>query len=127
MSDELTPGAPPTGATLTCAVGVTPERLSAWRDGLLPADQAEWLATHVAGCPACGARLRDYEQIDAALREQTIPRAAANPWSAMRQRLTTYERRKRRGLPRRAAWGGLGALVAAALLVALFAGLLGRQ
>jgi len=127
MSDDRTPREPAPGAALACTDGVTPETLSAWRDGLLPADQTQWLAVHAPACPACSARLRDYEQIGAALRGQIIPQSAADPWPAMRQRIEREgrERRERRlSLPR---WGGLGALVAAALLVALFAGLLAQQ
>ena len=125
MSDERERNDGAAGATLTCAAGVTPERLSAWRDGLLPPDQAAWLAAHSAGCAACSERLRDYDQIGAALRGQVIPISGADPWPAMRQRLA----RERRGfrLPGGPARGGLGALVAAALLVALFAGLLAHQ
>jgi hypothetical protein len=130
MSDDHTPRETAPGATLTCDAGVTPASLSAWRDGLLPADQTQWLAAHAPACPACSARLRDYEQIGVALRGQVIPQSAADPWPAMRRRIEREgrERRERRGrrqsLPR---WGGLGALVAAALLVALFAGLLAQQ
>lgn len=127
MSDDRTPREPTPSATLACEAGVTPETLSAWRDGLLPADRAQWLAAHAPTCPACSARLRDYEQIGAALRGQIIPQSATDAWPALRLRIER-EGRERRGrrlsLPR---WGGLGALVAAALLVALFAGLLAQQ
>ncbi|HET9111294.1 MAG TPA: hypothetical protein VFN78_10755 [Ktedonobacterales bacterium] len=123
MGDEMTPR---DSATLACAAGVTPERLSAWRDDLLPSDQAEWLTTHVPGCPACAARLRDYDQIGAALRGQVIPRPEADPWPAMRLRLAR-ERRRGPRLPSTPRWGGVSALIAAALLVALFAGLLAQQ
>lgn len=123
MSDEMTS---PHSATLTCADGVTPESLSAWRDGLLSADQSAWLAAHTAGCQACAARLRDYDQIGAALRGQVIPRPNADPWPAMRLRLAR-ERRGRLRLPSASRWGGVSALIAAALLVALFAGLLAHQ
>jgi hypothetical protein len=139
LSDERMPDEPAhatqgatgaTGATLTCAAGITPVRLSAWRDGLLPTHSAEWLATHVASCPACSARLRDYDQIGVALRRQAIPRPAGDPWPAMQRfiaRTSERQGRRRLRLPRGSAWGGLGALVAAALLIALFAGLLAHQ
>jgi hypothetical protein len=126
MSDDRTPGKPGQSATLACAAGVTPDTLSAWRDGLLPDAQAAWMAMHTPTCPACGARLRDYEQIGAALRGQFIPHSSADPWPAMLRRIER-ERRGRRRTPTLPRWGGLGALVAAALLVALFAGLLAHQ
>jgi anti-sigma factor RsiW len=95
MSDDRTPREPAQNATLACAAGVTPDTLSAWRDGLLPDAQAAWLAAHTPTCPACGARLRDYEQIGAALRGQIIPRSATDPWPAMLRRIQR-ERRGRR-------------------------------
>ncbi|MGH2502724.1 MAG: hypothetical protein ACRDID_09445, partial [Ktedonobacterales bacterium] len=126
MSDDRTPRESAQSATLACAAGVTPDTLSAWRDGLLPEAQASWLAAHTPTCPACGARLRDDEQIGAALRGQLIPRSAADPWPAMLRRIER-ERRGRWRAPTLPRWGGLGALVAAVLLVALFAGLLAHQ
>lgn len=128
MSDELSPRDTAANVTLTCSARVTPERLSTWRDGLLPTAEAEWLATHTAGCAACRERLRDYDQIGSALRGQLIPRSSADPWLAMRQRIAG-ERRGVWRLPRAEmpAWGRLGAVMAATLLVALFAGLLARQ
>lgn len=127
MSDELRPGEGSAGATLACVAGVTPERLSTWRDGLLSADQAEWLANHTAGCAACRERLRDYDQIGAALRGQIIPVSSVDPWPAMRQLITRERRRLPLRLPNPPTWGRLSAVMAATLLVALFAGLLARQ
>ncbi len=127
MSDDPTPREPAPSATLSCAAGVSPETLSAWRDGLLSADEAVRLASHTLTCPACGARLREYDAIGAALREQIIPRSAADPWPAMRRRIEDEDRGRRGRLAALPRWGGLGALVAAALLVALFAGLLAQQ
>lgn len=121
MSDERTP------ATLVCAARVEPEQLSAWRDGLLSEDQAAWLTSHVAGCPACSERLRDYERIGSALRGQMIPQPNGDLWPAT-QRLIASGGRRRRWWPVGApSWGTWGAVAAAALLVALFAGLLMRQ
>ncbi len=119
MSDERTP------ATLVCAARVEPEQLSAWRDGVLSEDQAAWLRSHVAGCPACGERLRDYERIGSALREQVIPRPKGDLWPETQRLIANGGRRWRLvGAP---SWGRRGAIAAAALLVALFAGLLIHQ
>lgn len=120
MSDERTP------ATLVCAAGVEPERLSEWRDGLLPADQAAWLSSHVAGCRACAERLRDYERIGFALREQVIPRPSSDLWPETQRSIALGGRRSLRlgGAP---SWGTWGAAAAAVVLVALFAGLLIHQ
>lgn len=126
MSDEMTPGGS-SGATLACPAGVAPEHLSAWRDGLQPPEQAQWLATHTTGCAACQARLRDYDQIGSALRSQMIPTSRADPWPAMRRLIAGEQPEARLRQSSAPAWSRLGAVVAAALLVALFAGLLARQ
>lgn len=128
MSHEM--GGGRRGATLVCAERIDAETLSAWRDGLLPEDRARWLAAHTPGCPACGARLADYNYIRAALREQRIPRSGSDPWPAMRTLIVRDPRGGRRRPRRQRAmttWGGAGALVAAAVVIALFAGLLLRQ
>ena len=126
MSDDTR-----SGRTLACPDGVPPEILSAWRDGLLPPEQAAWLERHAPGCPACSERLRDYDAAASALAGQVIPRPGADLWPGVR---VAIEREMggavggnaRRGmrLPRGLALGGIGAGVAALLLVALFAGLL---
>ncbi|HEX8995375.1 MAG TPA: zf-HC2 domain-containing protein [Ktedonobacterales bacterium] len=130
MSNELRPGDGSTSATLACASGVTPDRLSALRDGLLPTQQAQELRSHIAGCAACQERMRDYESIGAALRGQIIPVSNTDPWPAMRQAIQR-DRQQRRilslRLPPAPSWGRVSAVIAATLLVALFAGLLARQ
>lgn len=122
MSDEMRPGQ---AATRLCAERVSPEQLSAWRDGLVAPERSAWLATHTARCAACSERLRDYNRIGAALREQVIPHPTADLWPETRRRL--MERGARRSWTPTPTWGKLGAVIAATLLVALFAGLLARQ
>jgi hypothetical protein len=116
---------------LACPNGVPPEILSTWRDGLLPPDQATWIARHAPTCPACSERLRDYDAAASALAGQVIPRPGADLWPGVRAAIERETRgaageRARRGLrlPRGMALGGIGAGVVALLLVALFAGLL---
>ena len=116
--------------TLVCQQGVPPEILSGWRDGLLPPDQAAWLERHAPTCPACGERLRDYDNAASALSGQVIPRPGADLWPSVRAAIERETRgagnAARRGprLPRGMALGGVGAGLVALLLVALFAGLL---
>ena len=45
----------------------TAERLSAYLDGELEPQAAARLREHLAGCPQCGARLRDLGELDRAL------------------------------------------------------------
>jgi hypothetical protein len=112
--------------TLACPDGVPPEILSAWRDGLLPPDQAAWLARHTPTCLACHERLGDYDAAASALNNQAIPRPGSDLWPAVRDSITRESRgaAQRAHLPRGLALGGIGAGVAALLLVALFAVLL---
>lgn len=115
---------PPGGSTptLSCSDDVSPQTLSAWRDGLLPPDQAAWLARHAGACPACRARLADYDAASSALANQPIPYSRADLWPEVRAAIARESPRLR--LPRGVAWGGVGAGVAVLLLVSLFAGLL---
>ncbi len=116
---------------LACPNGVQPETLSAWRDGLLPLDQAARFERHTPGCLACRERLRDYDAAASALASQVIPRPGADLWPGARDAIEREMRgaaggnaRRALHLPRGLALGGLGAGIAALLLVALFAGLL---
>ncbi len=113
--------------TLVCRENVPPDSLSTWRDGLLPPDQAAWLERHAPTCPACSERLRDYVAAGSALAGQIIPRPGNDLWPGVRaaiERETRGATRQGMRLPRGLALGGIGAGVAALLLVALFAGLL---
>lgn len=126
------PNGGPRSTTLACPDNVPPELLSAWRDGLLPANQAARMERHTPWCAACAERLRDYDAASSALNTQLIPRPGADLWPGVRAAIEreiyrdAAQGRARRGprLPRGLALGGIGAAVAALLLVALFAGLL---
>lgn len=117
--------------TTPCREGVTSETLSSWGDGGLPDVEAARLRAHIADCPACQVRVREYSDINALIRDQRVPPASAVDLAAVRAgrrpvgatRITRATGMRR--LPR-AVWGGLGAAVAAALLIAAFSQVFGH-
>lgn len=56
-----------------CALGMSPDDLSAWRDGALDVATKARLDTHVPGCRACRARVGEYDDIAQALRAIPAP------------------------------------------------------
>jgi YVTN family beta-propeller protein len=62
MSDAMIPG---------CALGVSVQTLSAWRDQALPAQ--ERMRGHIAGCASCQRRLAHYDAVARALKTLPTP------------------------------------------------------
>lgn len=122
---------PHTPDLLACLDGVTDETLSALRDELLPAAEAARLRTHAATCPACQARLAQYDDLRRALLDQPELEPGERIVAGVRERLGARPARRLallRGVthaPRR--WGGLGALAAAAAVLLLFVYVLGTH
>lgn len=113
--------------TLTCAEGVTPERLSALRDAALTPAEAERLRAHIATCAACRARLAGYDALAAALRQQRELEPGERIVNGVRARLATRRLRLRRP---RGIWAGIATLAPVAAIILLFvyvfSGLAGR-
>jgi hypothetical protein len=109
---------------LTCVVSISAERLSLWRDGGLPASEAQPMREHTADCPACRARLAGFEQVAQTLRRQRELEPDERVWSAVRQRAGRAPARLLRPSLGRAL-RGLAALAAVLVLAALFASVLG--
>jgi YVTN family beta-propeller protein len=113
MSDAIIPG---------CALGVSVQTLSAWRDQALPAREQEQMRVHIAGCAGCQRRLAQYDAIARALKALPTPEPVGgygrNPRLLERDPRTILRwLRLRTGPPM-----SLNAL-AAVLVVALLAGL----
>jgi YVTN family beta-propeller protein len=64
MSDAMIPG---------CALGVSIQTLSAWRDQALPAQEQDRMRGHIAGCASCKRRLAQYDAVARALRILPTP------------------------------------------------------
>src|SRR5579863_2305860 len=101
-----------------CALGISGETLSAWRNRTLPEGEARRITRHVATCAACQSRLDQFARIAAALQRQSVPDLRAQTWRGLRARLAQKEHSS---MPlRRAAFSGLGAIAAIAVVAALF-------
>lgn len=110
--------------TLTCTANIAPDQLSALRDDALPMAEAQRLREHISGCPACQARLADYDTLAAALRQQRELEPGERIVEGVHARLaapTTPQRRVPR-LPRpsRRLWVGLATLAPVAAIILLF-------
>ncbi|GEM_PF-5171883 len=83
-SDEL---------TSACALRLSTETLSAWRDGELPSDQAQHLARHTPNCRACAERLALFDAIANELRQSRAPLPRPTLWDETRRRILAGEAR----------------------------------
>lgn len=108
--------------TSDCALGLSIETLSAWRDGDLGAAETRRIREHAATCAACRQRLAGFELVARALGRQRELEPGDRVWQAVRSRITSQT--PGRSSPMRiSAWNWRGAAaVASALLVV---GLLG--
>jgi hypothetical protein len=109
-----------------CALGVSGQTLSAWRDGALPDVEARRIAGHVAACHACQRRLARFERIASALRRQPAPNLGARTWAGIQAHLAAKKRRPVSGR-HAAAFSGLGAAAAAAVVALLLASVLSHR
>jgi Putative zinc-finger len=102
-----------------CALGLSRQLLSAWRDRLLPEADAQRISLHVMDCAACQHRLEQFAQIAAAIQRQPPPDLRARTWRGIQGRLSQREQQSMR-IPRAAAFSGIGAVAVVALIVLLF-------
>ncbi len=99
-----------------CPLRLTGDMLTAWRDGALPASDAQRIADHLASCDACRSRIATFDRGAGALRPQSEPDSRAGIAAPPTPRVTG-----------RALWVGAGALVTVALLATLLSQALGRR
>lgn len=134
------PPSSPTPTLPPCTRGLTAADLSAYRDGAPIGDTAAALDAHIAGCPACRARLAQFDHLADALRAERAPEPDERLWQVVRRAAETGARhrfgrrplllpgwrdRASTGHPYttvvRPLWGGVGAAAAVLLLVLGFA------
>ncbi|MFI5272072.1 MAG: zf-HC2 domain-containing protein [Ktedonobacterales bacterium] len=107
-----------------CALRLDATQLAAWRDGALGDAQATRMAAHIAGCPACQARLDAELRRDGALRAQHVPQPDERLWRDVRaatRGTTAHSRTPIHTLRVVPALSRIGALAAVLLLVLGFA------
>lgn len=80
-----------TNTQTSCALGVSDRTLSDFRSDGLGAKEMERLRAHVAQCPACQARLAQYEALAQRLRGQSEPNGHAQLWQSVRASIATTE------------------------------------
>jgi YVTN family beta-propeller protein len=117
MSDATIPG---------CALGVSVQALSAWRDQALSAVEQERMRVHIAGCASCQRRLAQYDAVARALKTVPTPEPVGgygrNPrlMDSRSQNVLRWGRlRLRNGPP--ISLNSLAAILVVALLAGLFA------
>lgn len=107
MSNDTLPG---------CALALTPATLSAWRDHALPEGEATRFSAHIPTCASCHARLAEYDALAHGLAAIRVPDPVGGYGRNPRRGNTTGTRGRGPKLV-----GGLGALVAVALIALAFA------
>lgn len=106
--------------TLVCAEHVPVERLSALRDGgLSPADEQK-LRAHIAMCPACTARMADFDAIAVALRGQRELEPGDRILNNVHVALTSPQPSRWRLHTSRRLWTRLATLAPVAAVILLF-------
>ena len=80
-----------TNTQTPCALGVSDRALSDFRSDGLGAREMERLRAHVAQCPACQARLAEYEATAQRLRAQPEPNGHAQLWQNVRASIAATE------------------------------------
>ncbi len=101
-----------------CALGISPETLSSWRDNHLPAPEKARISRHISDCDACRGTLTQFEIVAHTLVRQGELDPGNRVWRGVQAHIA-------RSAPRRAgfpayAWRGAGATLAVLLVVALF-------
>ncbi len=112
-----------------CALRLSADDLSSWRDGALDDAAKARLDTHIPECAACRARIGEYDDIAQALRAVPTPEPLHGFGHNPRTRGTTAAERQPHPHPairHRRAFSSLGAVAAVALLVLAFAQIFGR-
>ena len=108
-----------------CALGLTRETLSAWRDQLLPEVDAQRIALHVPECTTCQYRLAQFARMALAMQRQPAPDLRAQTWQGLQARLFRKEQHPMRS--RISAFSSIGIIAILLLLGVLFAVLLSHR
>ncbi len=102
----------------SCALGLSRQILSAWRDEQLSEADMRRIAQHVPDCPGCRTRLAQFARIAAAVQQQPTPDLRAQTWRGIQERLIGGARHPRR-FPRAALNGFAAVIVLAVAAVVL--------
>src|SRR5258708_39845443 len=84
-------------STYRCPLDIDEQTLSAGRDGLLGAGEAQRLEAHVAGCRACQSRLDQFDILASTPRRQLRPYLRPHVWRGLLARSERRPARRVRG------------------------------
>src|SRR5262245_50677172 len=105
-----------------CALGLTTDTLSAWRDGGFQGDEEQRIRQHASTCAACQQRLDGFATVTRALERQQELEPGDRIWRGVQNRISS---RRRTGiiLPRSLGWNwqGVVAVTSVILVVSLLA------
>jgi hypothetical protein len=113
-------------ATSACPLGISPARLSAWRDQMLNPGESAQLQAHVQGCSACQETLAEFASIARTLRHADTQSADTGRlrqdslWRNIRPLIVQGQGAIDMHISRRVAWSGIGAIAAVAVIIFLF-------
>lgn len=108
------------GSPPPCVLGLTGERLSVWRDGLLGAREMAQITAHLPLCQSCQQYLAQFDAIGRQLRDQRELAPGSRIWRPVQQHITRIPPERRIPMKPRSLWSGVSAIVAALLLIGLF-------
>ncbi len=106
--------------TLVCAEHIPSERLSALRDAGLPPAEEQKLRTHIAACPACTARMAEFDAIASALRGQRELEPGARILNNVHVALASPQPNRWRLRTSRRLWTRVATLAPVAAVILLF-------
>ncbi|HEV2460623.1 MAG TPA: zf-HC2 domain-containing protein, partial [Ktedonobacterales bacterium] len=108
--------------TPDCALGLTTEILSAWRDGDLRSEEMQWIREHTVTCAACQQCLAGFVTVARALGRQRELEPGDRVWNGVQERIAsrTHGRSARMRVPAWN-WRGIGAVASVIIVVGLLA------
>jgi hypothetical protein len=109
-----------------CALGVSRETLSAWRDRLLPETDAHAIALHVPDCSFCQQRLAQFTRIAGAIGQDSAPDLRAQTWRGLQARIAQKGHRPMR-IARAVTIGGISATALLLVMVIIFGFILDQR
>jgi hypothetical protein len=108
-----------------CALGLTTDALSAWRDGGFHGDEEQRIRQHATTCAACQQRLNGFATVARALERQRELEPGDRIWRSVQDRLASQTRGRSVFLrPSVWSWQGVAAVASVILVVGLLAAVL---
>lgn len=108
------------GGSTPCTLGLTGERLSVWRDRLLSTQEMAQITAHLPHCSACQHTLAQFDDMARWLRNQPELEPGNRIWEQVHLRISQSSQERNVLMKSRTLWSGIGAAIAAFLIVVTF-------